>query len=119
MIRNIVGYVRVQDKNWRCIMSRMKSRVSHALNIFPIDPWSSQLSKRQFNIARRFVRNINSWPARCILWDPTLFLNNAHRSVGRPRQRWDKYLCEFSCEHHLTADWFYVAGNNVNFFDDV
>ena len=50
MLRSIVGWVRVNGEDWSETMRRMSHRLSVALELFPIPPWTEQLAKRQFSI---------------------------------------------------------------------
>ena len=48
MLRSIVGWVRLNGEDWSETMRRMNHRLSVALDLFPIPPWTEQLAKRQF-----------------------------------------------------------------------
>ena len=47
MLRNIVGWVRWPDESWRDTMVRMKARVEKALELYPVQTWSSEALNRK------------------------------------------------------------------------
>ena len=60
MLRSIVGWVRVNGEDWSETMRRMSHRLSVALELFPIPPWTEQLAKRQFQFAAK-IASEQSW----------------------------------------------------------
>ena len=53
MLRSIVGWLRMSGEDWSETMRRMNHRISVALELFPIPPWTEQLAKRQFQFAAK------------------------------------------------------------------
>ena len=68
MLRCIVGWVRIADEPWHVTMARMTVRVHRALNVFPVESWTSQLFRRQFKMCARIVTNSDGWAAKCTAW---------------------------------------------------
>ena len=69
MLRSVVGWVRVANEDWHSTMSRMKHRLTAALHIHPVDTWSRQLARRQYNFAFQMLR-IPNWAATVVKWCP-------------------------------------------------
>ena len=103
MLRSIVGWVRVDNEDWAATMRRMNARVQAAMAIFPVQPWTEQLARRQYSLAARFSGGRPTWATKAALWDFTTVDAFAHyvphRSPGRPQRRWDDFLGEFALEH--------------------
>ena len=85
MLRSIVGWVRVNGEDWSETMRRTNHRLSVALKLFPIPPWTEQLAKRQFQFVAT-VASEQSWPSIVGHW--TL----PSRKRGRPLVKWDDKL---------------------------
>ena len=61
MLRQIVGWRRLPEEDWRLTMSRMNTRVAFALRIFLIESWTVQLSRHQFRFAYKVANNACEW----------------------------------------------------------
>ena len=104
MLRSIVGWVRVNGEDWSETMRRMNHRLSVALELFPIPPWTEQLAKRQFQFAAK-IASEQSWSSIAGHWICTTgwqanFDNMPSRKRGRPLVKWDDKLS------HLTHQFF-------------
>ena len=119
MLRSVIGWVRHPDKNWSDTMRRMGQRLSAALASFPVKPWSEQLAGRKFEIAAKFARDKHSWPARATQWSPEkepecVLYFSPHRTVGRPRRKWDDDLKNFTLVHFREhASWIDAAAGST------
>jgi len=113
MLRVIVGWVRLREEPWADTMRRMRDRVDRAMNIFPIQPWSSQLARRKFNLAGMFMKNQEDWPSIIIRWHPNSTNPIAFRSRGRPQRRWEDDFHEFTSVRFPGQDWRDIAVDNV------
>ena len=96
MLRSIVGWVRVNGEDWSDTMRRMNHRVSVALELFPIPPWTEQLAKRQFQFPAK-IASEQSWSSIAGHWICTTgwqanFDNLPSRKRGRPLVKWDDKL---------------------------
>ena len=111
MLRNIVGWRRIENEPWQETMFRMKYRVNRALDLFPIKAWSIELLTRQFRCAMRISNDLSSWPYLCKNWEPMSTNLNAYRPPGRPRLRWDDKLSSFSSYRYNDASWHDVYRN--------
>ena len=85
-------------------MRRMNHRLSVALELFPIPPWTEQLAKRQFQFAAK-IASEQSWSSITGHWTCTTgwqanFDNMPSRKRGRPLVKWDDKLS------HLTHQFF-------------
>ena len=102
MLRNIVGWVRVDEEPWRDTMARMNARVARALEQHTVECWSSRLLRRQWRLGLQIAQmGPRSWPLRVIKWQPSVVVDPAagpvaHRNRGRPPTRWDDRLQHFS-----------------------
>ena len=67
MLRSIVGWVRMSGENWSETMRQMNHRISVALELFPIPPWTEQLAKRQFQFAAKVAAE-QSWVSKTGHW---------------------------------------------------
>ena len=109
MLRSVIGWVRHADKNWSDAMRKMGRRLSAALASFLVKPWSEQLAGRKFEITSTFAGAQHSWPARAPRWSPEqepecVLYFNPHRSVGRPRRKYDDDdLKNFTLVHFLST----------------
>ena len=70
MLRLIVGWVRMNGEDWSETMRRMNHRISVALELFPIPPWTEQLAKRQFQFAAKVAAE-QSWVSNTGHWTIT------------------------------------------------
>ena len=62
MLRNIIGWVRVDGEDWHDTMSRMKSWMARASLQFLVTPWEFQFHKAQWSYAIHASRCSNtSW----------------------------------------------------------
>ena len=111
MLRNIIGWVRNDDEPWDETMRRMNSKIEAALRRYPIEDWSTQLFRRQFRLAHRAGKMVDSWPARVCKWHPPTSIPGATRSQGRPFVRWDDYLRRFA-ENELESAWYAACLND-------
>ena len=97
MLRSIAGWVRVSGEDWSEMMRRMNHRLSVALELFPIPPWTEQLAKRQFQFAAK-VASEQSWSSSVVgHWTCTAgrqanFHSMPSRKRGRPLVKWDDKL---------------------------
>ena len=95
MLRRIVGWVRISTEDWCETMRRMRDKVDAAMRIYTVEPWSSQLLRRQFRMACRFARRPEEWAMRVSRWKPKVSDAHAYRARGRPATRWDDRLNDF------------------------
>ena len=82
-----VGWVRIANEDWHSTMIRMKHRLSAALHIVPVDTWSRQLARRQYNFAFQMLR-IPNWAAAAEGVGLEAELGKATRTHGPGRPRW-------------------------------
>ena len=68
----------------------MKARVSHALGMFPSEPWDQFTLKQQWRYMLHVRASATLWSSRVAGWTP-----EGWRNVGRPKLRWDDYLRKF------------------------
>ena len=114
MLRSVVGWVRVANEDWHNTMSRMKHRLTAALHIHPVDTWSRQLARRQYNFAFQMLR-IPNWAAAVVKWCPESnwqanFALQLHRRPGRPLTKWDDRLRSFAaCNFPAVNTWTDIA----------
>ena len=113
MLRAIVGWVRLENEEWRDTMSRMKKKVCAAKILGSILDWSAELSKRKWRLAGRVATlDTSRWPRILAEWTPNVVqqLNGilAKRKVGRPRTRWEDNLDEYSKVKGY-RDWLHFA----------
>ena len=101
MLRRIVGWRRIPEETWESTMIRMNIRLENAQNLFHCQPWSRRWARGQWKYACHLAsKNCHSW-AKTLTLESTLGKNDVfalyvpHRSVGRPRLRWDDYLRHF------------------------
>ena len=92
MLQSIVGWVRVNGEDWSETMRRMNHRLSVALELFPLPPWTEQLAKRQFQFAAK-VASEQSWSSVVGHWTCTAgwqanFDSMPSRKRGRPLVKW-------------------------------
>ena len=100
MLRSIVGWVRLNGEDWSDTMRRMNHRLSAALELFPIPPWTEQLAKRQFLFAAK-IASEQSWSSIAGHWICTTgwqanFDNMPSRKRGRPLVKWDDKLSKIT-----------------------
>ena len=100
MLRAIVGWARLPDEDWAETMRRVNHRMSSAMALFPIRPWTTQLASRQFSLAAKLAAR-STWASKAIKWPLASLLDGEHtgapfRTRGRPKQRWDDALTNFS-----------------------
>ena len=107
MLRRIIGWIRHPEEDWKDTMHRMKIRLNNALNIFPIEPWSIQLARKQFRRAIKLSSASDEWPFKVIQWNPNLSNSEAHRDRGRPKNRWDDKLSSFSFNKVGSRNWLH------------
>ena len=62
MLRNMVGWTRVDAEDWSDTMRRMRRKVESALQSFPVADWSAQFLRNQFRFARRVAVRFSDWP---------------------------------------------------------
>ena len=105
--------MRLREEPWADTMRRMRDRVDRAMNIFPIQPWSSQLARRKFNLAGMFMKNQEDWPSIIIRWYPKSTNPIAFRSRGRPQRRWEDDFHEFTSACFPSQDWRDIAVDAV------
>ena len=79
MIRRIVGWTRYENEDWADTMRRMRSEMEHALNLYPMEDWRTQLLRRQFRLICRFGQQGDGWPLRLTTWYPPNTYPTAHR----------------------------------------
>jgi len=104
MLRSIVGWDRLNGGDWSDTMRRINHRLSVALELFPIPPWTEQLAKRQFLFAAKMTSE-QSWSSIVGHWTCTTgwqanFDNMPSRKRGRPLVKWDDKLS------HITNQFF-------------
>ena len=100
MLRSIVGWVRLNGEDWSDTMRRMNHRLSVALELFPIPPWTEQLAKRQFLFAAK-IASEQSWSSIAGHWTCATgwqanFDNMPSRKRGRPLVKWDDKLSKIT-----------------------
>ena len=102
MLRNIVGWVRVDGEEWETTMRRMKQQMNDASRQFFIMPWELQVFKSQWQYAIHVshASEIN-WVEMISRWHPPATADlslpqQPKRSVGRPRARWDDAITSFA-----------------------
>ena len=100
MLRSIVGWVRLNGEDWSDTMRRMNHRLSVALELFPIPPWTEQLAKRQFLFASK-IASKQSWSSIAGHWTCTTgwqanFDKMPSRKRGRPLVKWDDKLSKIT-----------------------
>ena len=105
MLRKIVGWVRIPTEDWNDTIRRMREKVNAALQIYPMQPWSSEYLRRQFRMVCRFAKRPYEWAMRVSHWKPKETNEDAYRSRGRPATRWDDRLNEFARWMWDTVDW--------------
>ena len=107
-VLQIVGWVRVNGEDWSETMRRMNHRLSVALELFLIPPWTEQLAKRQFQFAAK-VASEQSWSSVVGHWTCTAgrqanFDSMPSRKRGRPLVKWDDKLSNITSQffplHH-------------------
>ena len=101
MLRNIIGWRRIQSETWEDTMSRMKRRIQQTELLYKCKTWSTQYAKLQW----RYVNHImNTHPSNWIkrLCDYTKNLQqdpfspiSPMRRRGHPRCKWDDYIFQF------------------------
>ena len=96
MLRSIVGWVRMSGEDWSETMRRMNHKISVALELFPIPPWTEQLAKRQFQFAAKVAAE-QSWVSKAGHWTITDRWHSNFdimpcRKRGRPLVKWDDKL---------------------------
>ena len=110
MLRSIVGWVRLAEDDWAATMRRVNAKLERALAEYPLSSWTDALARRQFRVAGRFAGKPGAWPLKAAQWDPAA-MNDVwyqfvpHRSPGRPRQKWDDHLRNFSSRHFHSESW--------------
>ena len=105
MLRSIVGWVRIPTEDWSDTMSRMREKVNAALQIYPMQPWSSEYLRRQFRMVCRFAKRPDEWAMRVSHWKPRETNEDTYRKRGRPATRWDDRLNEFARWMWDAVDW--------------
>ena len=102
MLRNIVGWVRIDGEDWEATMHRMKQRMSDASRQFFIMPWELELLKKQWHYALHISHSVTvSWVELISRWHPPdvadiLLPQEPKRPVGRPRARWDDAITSYA-----------------------
>ena len=109
MIRLIIGWVRVDRSGWPGTMRRMRARIDRVLERFPLQRWTQQIFKRQWELSHRWANMDNEdWTTQAVLWDPTTTYNSEHeptRRQGRPLRKWDDKLNRFCLEEFGVHRW--------------
>ena len=124
MLRNIAGWVRVEDEPWDETMRRMRARLAAALRQHLVEDWSRGVCQRRWDQAWHIAHNPTSWPSRTTAWNPATFFDPAAvtmpcRGRGRPLTRWGDTLCTFSAQGlqaatgYTLADWRYHRDDYV------
>ena len=114
MLRSIVGWVVVNEDDWRDTMKCMNDRLQSAMSLHPISPWSVSLFRRQFRYSWQLANNPQEWPAYSTIWNPcnnwsNKFSFSPFRRRGRPHQRWDDNLHKFAQSEFQHSSWFEFA----------
>ena len=118
MIRNIVGWRRIEDEHWEITMRRMKQRVQDVTQLHFVIPWEQQLSMSQWRYDMRLASSPENTPWRRLAnWNPQemhdpQLAQIPHRSVGRPRMKWDDRLKSFALIHFPHSDDWITAMRN-------
>jgi len=111
MLRNMVGWTRMDAEDWSDTMRRMRRKVESALLSFPVADWSAQFLRNQFRFARRVAVRFSDWPFRVSQWQPGLSVAGAERSRGRPQLRWDNRLSCFALSKFDSSNWLDAFSN--------
>ena len=114
MLRNIAGWVRVEDEPWDETMRRMRARLAAALRQHLVEDWSRGVCQRRWDQAWHIAHNPTSWPSRTTAWNPATFFDPAAvtmpcRGRGRPLTRWDDTLFTFSTQGLQQESWLQAA----------
>ena len=103
MLRNIVGWVRIDGEERKTTVRRMKQRMNNASRQFFSMPWKLQLHKPRLHYALRVnhFRDI-SWVEMISRSHPpdiadASLAQNPKCSVGRLRARLDDAIASFAC----------------------
>ena len=100
MLRSVVGWRRLETDTWEETMRRMKSRVARALELSPSEPWDHVTLRQQWRFMLHVRSSTTLWSYRMAAWTPT-----GCRNVGRPKLRWDDYLCKFVRAKFFLPHW--------------
>ena len=114
MLRNIAGWVCVEDEPWDETMRRMRARLAAALHQHLVEDWSRGVCQRQWDKAWHIAHNPISSPSLTTAWNPATFFDPAAvtmlwRGHGRPLARWDDTLLTFSTQGLQQESWLQSA----------
>ena len=110
ILRSIVGWKRVANESWHDIMTRMKSRLDHAMTCHCVEPLELSIYRHQWRYAMYAAHSLKSfWPSIIADWRSDLIFDpsshyQAFRSIGRPRSRWADKMNEI-CKTHFGFSW--------------
>ena len=118
MLRNIAGWVRIDDEPWEDTMRRMRGRVEAALRQHHVQSWSERVCRRRWEHAWHVARHPMSWPLRSTKWDPTACPDPAAhripcRGPGRPLTRWDDTLATYTARAFHEGSWQQAAATRT------
>ena len=121
MTRRIIGWRWVDDKLWNETVKRMNLRLTHGQALFYSQPLSMTFARSQW---RYVLHIIDAYP---LLWARTMCKYNfkppydpeseylPHRTVGRPRQRWDDHVHAFvwkTWPQYYGRHWFDIISQH-------
>jgi len=110
MLRNIAGWVRIDEEPWEDTMRRMRHRLETALGQHHVQTWAGRVCRRRWEHAWHVAHRPMSWPLRSTKWDPIACRDPAAHTIpgrgpGRPITRWDDTLATYSAHNFQQVSW--------------
>eukprot|EP00973_Karenia_brevis_P089504 12398079-Karenia_brevis.AAC.1 len=111
MIRQIIGWRRIDGEDWRETMNSMNERIDRGMSLHFCMPWDMEICRNQW-LFGQYVCEANAMaPWKLIaLWNPRVIIDDslpylAYRRPGHPRTKWDQGLQNFAKFKTGNSDW--------------